>query len=71
MVLNMTAGRFCLSTHYHSSVFLKVTFDPEVFFNILLPPIIFHAGYSLKKVNIFFPTENLVILVACFSSVCI
>ncbi|XP_076164386.1 na[+]/H[+] hydrogen exchanger 3 isoform X6 [Ptiloglossa arizonensis] len=32
-----------------SEIDLKATFDPEIFFNIILPPIIFHAGYSLKR----------------------
>lgn len=27
----------------------KATFDPEIFFNLILPLIVFNAGYSLKR----------------------
>jgi len=30
--------------------YLQATFDPEIFFNIILPPIIFNAGYQMKRV---------------------
>lgn len=33
----------------NTKILEKATFDPEIFFNLILPVIVFNAGYSLKR----------------------
>ena len=37
------------SVPHNKKILEKATFDPEIFFNLILPLIVFNAGYSLKR----------------------
>jgi len=41
------------NAHRYNDIQEKATFDSEIFFYIILPPIIFHAGYSMRKKQFF------------------
>lgn len=66
MLFGMLVGIAILIFGSHSTDF--VMFKNEVFFYVLLPPIIFDAGYSMEKQQ-FFSNMSTILLLAVFGTV--
>lgn len=55
------SSRWSPVTHQLLLCLLQETFDPEILFNLFLPPIIFHGAYTLNQVTLHF-LERLLLL---------
>ena len=51
IILGIIVGLYFNNTEYDLNSALS--FDPQTFFLVILPPIMFEAGYSLQKANFF------------------
>jgi NhaP-type Na+/H+ or K+/H+ antiporter len=54
-VVSMVIGGLCgaVILAFRKGDASKLIFDPQIFFFVLLPPIIFNAGYNMKRRNFF------------------